>query len=86
MVQDTNALVHAHVQTQLRMTEVMGSYAIGDLAPEIEQYPGEKAAITATMQQVKQNLRAINAQIQQLTQAACAGNFALRGQPEKFEH
>ncbi|MBB5866191.1 methyl-accepting chemotaxis protein [Xanthomonas sp. 3058] len=86
MVQDTNALVHAHVQTQLRITEVMGSYAIGDLAPEIEQYPGEKAAITATMQQVKQNLRAINVQIQQLTQAACAGNFALRGQPEKFEH
>ncbi|KHL55870.1 methyl-accepting chemotaxis protein [Xanthomonas cannabis] len=86
MVQDTNALVHAHVQTQLRMTEVMGRYAVGDLAPEIEQYPGEKAAITATMQQVKQNLRAINAQIHALTQAACAGNFALRGQPDKFEH
>ncbi|WAT16462.1 methyl-accepting chemotaxis protein [Xanthomonas fragariae] len=86
MVQDTNALVHAHVQTQLRMTEVMGNYAIGNFAPEIEQYPGEKAAITAIMQQVRQNLYAINAQIQQLTQAACAGNFALRGQPEKFEH
>ncbi len=86
MVQDTNALVHAHVQTQLRMTEVMGNYAIGNFAPEIEQYPGEKTAITATMQQVRQNLYAINAQIQQLTQAACAGNFALRGQPEKFEH
>ncbi|KQR18025.1 MULTISPECIES: methyl-accepting chemotaxis protein [Xanthomonas] len=86
MVQDTNALVHAHVQTQLRMTEVMGRYAIGDLAPEIEHYPCEKAAITTTMQQVKQNLRAINAQIHALTQAACAGDFALRGQPEKFEH
>ncbi|MEA9588048.1 methyl-accepting chemotaxis protein [Xanthomonas sp. WHRI 10064A] len=86
MVQDTNALVHAQVQTQLRMTEVMGRYAIGDLAPEIEHYPGEKAAITTTMQQVKQNLRAINAQIHTLTQAACAGDFALRGQPEKFEH
>ncbi|SMQ95133.1 methyl-accepting chemotaxis protein [Xanthomonas fragariae] len=86
MVQDTNALVHAHVQTQLRMTEVMGNYAIGNFAPEIEQYPGEKAAISATMQQVRQNLYAINAQIQQLTRAACAGNFALRGPPEKFEH
>ncbi|MCC4604303.1 methyl-accepting chemotaxis protein [Xanthomonas campestris] len=86
MVQDTNALVHAHVQTQLRMTEVMGRYAVGDLAPEIEHYPGEKAAITATMQQVKQNLRAINAQIHALTRAACAGDFALRGQPEHFEH
>ncbi|WP_372390733.1 methyl-accepting chemotaxis protein [Xanthomonas sp. NCPPB 3582] len=86
MVQDTNALVHAHVQTQLRMTEVMGRYAVGDLTPEIEHYPGEKAAITTTMQQVRQNLRAINAQIHALTQAACAGDFALRGQPEHFEH
>ncbi|MCD0278196.1 MCP four helix bundle domain-containing protein [Xanthomonas melonis] len=86
MVQDTNALVDAHVQTQLRMTEVMGRYAVGDLAPEIEHYPGEKAIITTTMQQVKQNLRAINAQIHALTQAACAGDFALRGQPEAFEH
>ncbi|WP_057668107.1 MCP four helix bundle domain-containing protein, partial [Xanthomonas citri] len=86
MVQDTNALVHAHVQTQLRMTEVMGSYAVGDLTQDIEQYPGEKSAITATMQQVKRNLQAINAQIQELTQAACAGDFALRGKPERFEH
>ncbi|MBV6845543.1 MCP four helix bundle domain-containing protein [Xanthomonas campestris pv. paulliniae] len=86
MVQDTNALVHAHVQTQLRMTQVMGSYAIGDLTQDIEQYPGEKSAITSTMQQVKRNLQAINAQIQELTQAACAGDFALRGKAETFEH
>ncbi len=86
MVQDTNALVHAHVQTQLRMTQVMGSYAIGDLTQDIEQYPGEKSSITATMQQVKRNLQAINAQIQELTQAACAGDFALRGKAETFEH
>ncbi|MFW9440633.1 methyl-accepting chemotaxis protein [Xanthomonas euvesicatoria] len=86
MVQDTNALVHAQVQTQLRMTQVMGSYAIGDLTQDIEQYPGEKSAITATMQQVKRNLQAINAQIQELTQAACAGDFALRGKAETFEH
>ena len=86
MVQETNALVDAHVLTQLRMTEVMGSYAVGDLAPDIEAYPGEKATITTTMRQVKRNLQGINAQIQELTQAACAGNFALRGQPEQFEH
>ncbi|UYC12342.1 methyl-accepting chemotaxis protein [Xanthomonas sp. CFBP 8445] len=86
MVADTNALVDAHVQTQLRMTEVMGRYAIGDLSQDIAHYPGEKAAITAAMQQVKQNLHAINVQIQTLAEAACAGNFAHRGQPEKFEH
>ncbi|WP_394687288.1 methyl-accepting chemotaxis protein [uncultured Xanthomonas sp.] len=86
MVADTNALVDAHVQTQLRITEVMGRYAIGDLSQDIAHYPGEKAAITAAMQQVKQNLHAINVQIQTLAEAACAGNFAHRGQPEKFEH
>ncbi|XQA65041.1 methyl-accepting chemotaxis protein [Xanthomonas sacchari] len=86
MVADTNALVDAHVQTQLRITEVMGRYAIGDLSQDIAHYPGEKAAITAAMQQVKQNLHAINVQIQTLAEAACAGDFAHRGQPEKFEH
>ncbi|WP_295957492.1 methyl-accepting chemotaxis protein [uncultured Xanthomonas sp.] len=86
MVADTNALVDAHVQTQLRITEVMGRYAIGDLSQDIAHYPGEKAAVTAAMQQVKQNLHAINVQIQTLAEAACAGNFAHRGQPEKFEH
>ncbi|KAB7777312.1 methyl-accepting chemotaxis protein [Xanthomonas sp. LMG 12460] len=86
MVADTNALVDAHVQTQLRITEVMGRYAIGDLSQDIAHYPGEKAAITAAMQQVKQNLHAINVQIQTLAEAACAGNFAHRGQPAKFEH
>ncbi|MCW0403074.1 hypothetical protein NB689_002184 [Xanthomonas sacchari] len=86
MVADTNALVDAHVQTQLRITEVMGRYAIGDLSQDIAHYPGEKAAITEAMQQVKQNLHAINVQIQTLAEAACAGNFAHRGQPEKFEH
>ncbi|MFK8839020.1 hypothetical protein SL617_30975, partial [Klebsiella michiganensis] len=69
-----------------RMTEVMGRYAVGDLAQDIEQYPGEKAAITATMSQAKQNLHAINAQIQELTEAACAGNFSRRGQADRFEH
>ncbi|KAB7768802.1 methyl-accepting chemotaxis protein [Xanthomonas maliensis] len=86
MVEDTNALVDAHVQTQLRMAEVMGRYAVGDLATDIAAYPGEKAAITTAMQQVKQSLRAINLQIQDLTEAACAGDFARRGQPERFAH
>jgi methyl-accepting chemotaxis protein len=86
MVADTNALVDAHVQTQLRITEVMGRYAIGDLSQDIAHYPGEKAAITAAMQRVKQNLHAINVQIQALAEAACAGDFAHRGQPQKFEH
>ncbi|OAX53442.1 methyl-accepting chemotaxis protein [Xanthomonas graminis] len=86
MVADTNALVDGHVQTQLRITDIMGRYAIGDLSQDIAHYPGEKAAISAAMQQVKQNLHAINVQIQTLAEAACAGNFARRGQPARFEY
>ncbi|UKE47292.1 methyl-accepting chemotaxis protein [Xanthomonas cerealis] len=86
MVADTNALVDGHVQTQLRITDIMGRYAIGDLRQDIAHYPGEKAAISAAMQQVKQNLHAINVQIQTLAEAACAGDFAHRGQPARFEY
>jgi methyl-accepting chemotaxis protein len=86
MVADTNALVDSHVQTQLHIASVMGDYAIGNLAPDIDQYPGEKAAISRTLVQVKNNLQAINQQIQELCEAAGAGNFSHRGQPERFEY
>ncbi|MEE7565988.1 methyl-accepting chemotaxis protein, partial [Xanthomonas sp. Kuri4-3] len=86
MVQDTNALVDSHVRTERRIVEVMQRYAVGDLAEDMDRYPGEKAAISETMHDVKQNLAAINQQIQALTGAACVGDFGRRGEAERFQH
>jgi methyl-accepting chemotaxis protein len=86
IARDTNAFVGSHVAMEYHLLEVMGRYAVGDLGADLQRYPGEKAAFTATMDTVKRNLAAINSQIQQLAQAASAGDFSVRGDVARFEH
>ncbi|KAF1014945.1 MAG: Methyl-accepting chemotaxis protein IV [Stenotrophomonas maltophilia] len=85
MVADSNALVAASNAVTQRLVEVMQRYAVGDLSVDMDVLPGEKAAFTAAMATTKQNLAAINEQIQQLAAAAAAGDFDVRGDEARFE-
>ncbi|MBA0226511.1 methyl-accepting chemotaxis protein [Stenotrophomonas maltophilia] len=86
MVQETNALVGSHVQTLHDVLDVVQQYAVGDLSRDIVRYPGEKAAMTTTVDTVKANLGRINAEIKQLASAAAAGDFSRRGDAQRFDH
>ncbi len=86
MVHETNSLVGAHVQTMDEVLAVVQRYAQGDLSADIARYPGEKAAITGTVDAVKQNLGSINGEIQRLAAAAAAGDFSQRGDTARFDH
>ncbi|KLJ02771.1 methyl-accepting chemotaxis protein [Luteimonas sp. FCS-9] len=86
MVRETNALVGSHVDVKMHLIEVMRQYAIGDLTPDLEQYPGEKAVLTETMATVKANLGAINAEVKALAGAAARGDFTVRGDAARFQH
>ncbi|WP_295554614.1 methyl-accepting chemotaxis protein [uncultured Stenotrophomonas sp.] len=86
MVQETNALVGGHVQTLHDVLDVVQQYAVGDLSRDIARYPGEKAAMTTTVDTVKANLGRINAEIKQLAIAAAAGDFSRRGDAQRFDH
>ncbi len=86
MVHETNTVVGAHVQTMDAVLAVVQRYAQGDLSADIARYPGEKAAITATVDAVKQNLGNINGEIQRLAAAAAAGDFSQRGDTARFDH
>ncbi|MEN5270559.1 methyl-accepting chemotaxis protein [Stenotrophomonas sepilia] len=86
MVQETNALVGSHVQTLHDVLDVVQQYAVGDLSRDIARYPGEKAAMTTTVDTVKANLGRINAEIKQLASAAAAGDFSRRGNAQRFDH
>ncbi|MDT3528664.1 methyl-accepting chemotaxis protein [Stenotrophomonas pavanii] len=86
MVQETNALVGSHVQTLHDVLDVVQQYAVGDLSRDIARYPGEKAAMTRTVDTVKANLGRINAEIKQLASAAAAGDFSRRGDAQRFDH
>ncbi|QBA11735.1 methyl-accepting chemotaxis protein [Xanthomonas oryzae pv. oryzae] len=85
MANDTNALVASHINVKLQTIRLIERYAIGDLSEDMPQLPGEKGAITAAMNQVKQNLATMNTEIKQLAQAAANGDFTARGNAEQFQ-
>ncbi|OAX55586.1 HAMP domain-containing protein, partial [Xanthomonas graminis] len=86
MVRDSNALAASHIAVKLRLAQIMGRYAIGDLSEDMERLPGEKAVLTETMDTVKQNLTAMNREIGQLATAAAAGDFSVRGDAQRFQY
>uniref|UniRef100_UPI000D55BB14 methyl-accepting chemotaxis protein n=1 Tax=Xanthomonas fragariae TaxID=48664 RepID=UPI000D55BB14 len=86
MVRGVNALAGSHIAVTMRLAQIMGRYAIGDLSEDMERLPGDKAVLTATMDTVKQNLVAMNREIGQLSAAAAAGDFSVRGDTERFQY
>ena len=74
------------MQTLHDVLDVVQQYAVGDLSRDIARYPGEKAAMTTTVDTVKANLGRINAEIKQLASAAAAGDFSRRGDAQRFDH
>ncbi|PPU94993.1 methyl-accepting chemotaxis protein [Xanthomonas albilineans] len=86
MVHDTNALAASHIAVKMRLAQIMGRYAIGDLSEDMDRLPGEKAVLTDTMDTVKQNLTAMNQEIKHLAGAAAAGDFSVRGEAERFQY
>jgi len=86
MVEGTNELVHAHIETKFAMVDLVQRYAEGDLSQQMAALPGEKARITAAVNGVRGRLLAINGQIQQMVDAAAAGDFSVRGDAQAFNH
>jgi len=86
MVRTANAMVNGHIAVKMQLMEIMGEYAVGNLSRNIESYPGEKAIMTRTMNQVKENLAGINAEIKRLSTAAAMGDFTQRGDAGRFNH
>jgi len=86
MARMTNELVAAHIAVKMRVIEVVSEYAKGNLSPDMDKLPGEKAQITAVIDGVKANLQGIAAQIQTLVDAAGHGDYAMRGDEVKFDH
>ncbi|WP_108798730.1 methyl-accepting chemotaxis protein, partial [Xanthomonas fragariae] len=86
MATDTNELVASHIKVKMQTIRLVERYAIGDLSDDMPRLPGEKAAITAAMDQVKSNLSTMNTEIKQLAQSAANGDFSARGDAERFQY
>jgi methyl-accepting chemotaxis protein len=80
-----NELADGHLAVQRRMAEVATSYSRGDLSVAMDRLPGKRAAMTAAMDGIRDNLGAVNGAILDLSNAAAAGDFARRGDAARFE-
>ncbi|MGN7725656.1 methyl-accepting chemotaxis protein [Luteimonas sp. 22616] len=85
MADEINTLVGSHIAVKMRVIEIVGAYARGDLSMDIERYPGKKAQVTAAVDAVKAGMHAVNAELKGLVDAAVAGDFSQRGDAQRFE-
>jgi hypothetical protein len=67
------------------MAEVATACSRGCLGVAMDRQPGQRAATTAAMDGIRDNLGAVNAAILELSNAAAAGDFARRGDAARFE-
>ena len=86
MVKGTNDLVQAHIDVKMRVVDVISQYAVGNFAVEMDRLPGEKAKITASIDNVKASLKAVNDEVLMLVNAAREGNLKQRGNVSKFQY
>ncbi len=86
MVTGINDLVQAHIAVKMRVVDVISQYAIGNFAVDMDRLPGEKAKITQSIDDVKANLQALNAEVLMLAEAAQKGNLSVRGDASKFQY
>ncbi len=86
MARGINELVRSHIAVKMRVVEVVGRYAKGDLTVDMDRLPGKKALITKAIDEVKANMLALDREIMGLVDAAKQGKLAARGNASKFEH
>ncbi|HEY4582176.1 MAG TPA: methyl-accepting chemotaxis protein [Lysobacter sp.] len=85
MADEINSLVFSHVDSMLDMLSIVGAYGRGDLARDVERYPGKKAQATEAVDAVKAGMLRVNGEIRRLVEAARNGDFRQRGDAEAFE-
>ena len=86
MAQSINELAASHIAVTRRVVDVVKQYAEGDLSTDMEPLPGKKAEFTQAVAAVKRSLRAINAEIGKLVEAATRGDLKVRGDAGRYQH
>ena len=79
-----NEMVLSHIAVKKKAMACVKAFGEGDFSAPMEQLPGKKAFINDTIEALRQNLRAITAEIQSLIEAATAGRLSQRGDERQF--
>ena len=84
MAEGVNASVAQHVGTLRRILEILAAYAEGDFAPRLEPLPGKQAIVNERLDQLRENLHRIAAELGELAGRAAEGRLSARADAGRF--
>jgi methyl-accepting chemotaxis protein len=78
-----NNIVAGHIELNQKAMTCVQAFGDGNFDAPLEQFPGQKAQINQTIEKVRSNLKALNADAQMLADAAREGRVTVRANAEK---
>nr|WP_268899016.1 methyl-accepting chemotaxis protein [Geomonas nitrogeniifigens] len=78
-------MVNGHIAVKKKAMACIAEFGRGNFEAELEKFPGKKAFINDTIEQVRTNLKALIADADMLVQAAVAGKLATRADATKHQ-
>ncbi|WP_294236072.1 methyl-accepting chemotaxis protein [uncultured Sphingomonas sp.] len=84
MAEGINAMVAGHIAVKKKAMACIQQFGEGNFDAELERFPGKKAFINDTIEELRRNFRAIIGEIQRLIDASTAGRLSERGEAERF--
>ncbi len=83
MAQGVNDMVGGHIQVKKKSMACIAEFGKGNFEAPLERFPGKKAFINDTIEQVRANLKSVIADMEMLSKAAAAGKLATRADGTK---
>lgn len=78
-----NHIVAGHISLNEKAMACVQAFGDGNFDAPLETFPGQKAKINQTIEQVRRNLKALNADAQMLAEAAKEGRVTVRANAER---
>jgi methyl-accepting chemotaxis protein len=78
LAESVNKIVAGHIELNQKAMACVKAFGEGDFNAPLEKFPGHKASINETIEQVRRNLKALNEDSQMLANAARQGEVLVR--------
>ncbi len=85
MAAGVNKMVFGHIAVKKQAMACVKAFGEGNFNAPLERFPGKKAFINETIEQVRANLKALVADANMLVEAAIAGRLATRADASKHQ-
>jgi methyl-accepting chemotaxis protein len=85
VAQGINNMVAGHISVKKKAMACLAEFGRGNFEAPLEKFPGKKAFINDTIEQVRSNLKALIADFSKLAEAAVQGKLTTRADAAKHE-